>query len=89
MHQRNGTSVSEIDYLTVSSGNAIFQHIKAMVCYPASCAARIRREEAFAELYELENDSFYNSRSEVDATYRKLEDYVLSALVYDQSKTCC
>jgi hypothetical protein len=57
--------------------------------YPASCAARIRREDAFKELYNLEATEFYTSREDVDETYRKLDDYVLSALVYEESKTCC
>jgi hypothetical protein len=57
--------------------------------YPASCAARIRREEAFADLYDLEREAFYTQREDVDATYRRLEDYVFAALSYDESKTCC
>jgi len=57
--------------------------------YPASCAARIRREETFEELYELMNEKFNMSRDEVDQQYRILEDYVFAELVYDQSKTCC
>lgn len=52
--------------------------------YPASCSARVRREDAFAELYMLEGD-----RASVDAEFRTLEDYVLGQLVYNQSKTCC
>ncbi|MEE2644281.1 MAG: hypothetical protein VYD19_05060 [Myxococcota bacterium] len=57
--------------------------------YPASCAARIRREEAFEELYTLEAENFYSSREEVDGTYRRLDDFVFAALVYEESKTCC
>ena len=56
--------------------------------YPASCAARIRREDAFDTLYEVMQESG-QSRSQVDATYRTLEDYVYAALVYDASRTCC
>lgn len=56
--------------------------------YPASCSARVRREDAFDSLYEVQ-EAAGMSRSQVDATYRTLEDYVLSALVYEQSRTCC
>lgn len=62
------------------------QHLER---YPASCAARTRREEAFTELYRLEEEHFDTSRAEVDERYRRLEDYVLAELTYDQSKTCC
>lgn len=57
--------------------------------YPASCAARIGREEAFEMLYEVMEDHFGMTRAEVDAAYRILEDYVFAELVYEQSKTCC
>lgn len=57
--------------------------------YPASCAARVRREDAFKELYELESTEFYTEAAEVDGTYRRLEDYVFAPLSYDESKTCC
>ena len=57
--------------------------------YPSSCAARIRREEAFTELYELEEKEFGSVILDVDQTYRKYEDYVLAPLSYDESKTCC
>ena len=60
-----------------------------LALYPASCAARIRREDAFNDLYELDKSAFYNEQTEVDVTYRRLEDYVFSALAYDESKTCC
>ena len=33
--------------------------------------------------------AFGKSRGEVDAEYRKLEDYVFAELEYNQSKTCC
>lgn len=56
--------------------------------YPASCAARERREDAFEELYELE-DGEGLTRAEVDADYRNLEDFVFGKLVYEDSKTCC
>ena len=56
---------------------------------PSSCSARIRRETAFASLYELAADEFGMSKSEVDAEHRKFEDYVFAELVYDKSKTCC
>ena len=57
--------------------------------YPASCAARTRREEAFKELYTLEEEEFNTDRKEIDERYRRLEDYVLAELTYDESKTCC
>jgi hypothetical protein len=56
---------------------------------PASCANRTRREEAFDELYVLMAGSFGTARSDVDSTYRILEDYVFAELDYEQSKTCC
>lgn len=56
---------------------------------PASCSQRTKREEAFGALYEVMSRSFSKSRSEVDAEYRKLEDYVFAELEYDRSKTCC
>jgi hypothetical protein len=65
--------------------DAAREHLRA---YPASCAARIRREDAFDTLYEVMEESGM-SRGEVDGTYRTLEDFVLAALVYDQSRTCC
>jgi len=57
--------------------------------YPASCSARIRREEAFTELYDLAKSKFSMLPDEVDAAYRGLEDYVFAQLVYEESKTCC
>jgi hypothetical protein len=57
--------------------------------YPASCAARTRRESAFEELYDLAAREFDMSRAEVDERYRILEDYVFAELEYNQSKTCC
>jgi len=57
--------------------------------YPASCSARIAREAAFNELYELMADKFDMSVDQVDGEYRILEDYVFAELLYDRSKTCC
>lgn len=58
--------------------------------YPASCAAREKREEAFASLYLLMGaEPFSLSNEIVDLFYRRLEDYVFAPLVYSQSKTCC
>ncbi len=57
--------------------------------YPASCAARKRREEAFAELYDFAREAFGKSRTQVDADYRTLEDYVFARLEYDVSRVCC
>jgi hypothetical protein len=59
--------------------------------YPASCAARERREDAFFELYDVLGSYHfgYMDKKEVDVLYRKKEDYVFAKLVYEQSKTCC
>ncbi len=57
--------------------------------YPASCAARQRREEAFEELYTFARETFGRSRTQVDADYRTLEDYVFAQLQYDASRVCC
>lgn len=56
--------------------------------YPASCAARIGREDAFKDLYEIAAE-LDMTKAEVDAKYRNFEDYVFAELVYDKSKTCC
>ncbi|HJL20417.1 MAG TPA: hypothetical protein RMH99_32420 [Sandaracinaceae bacterium LLY-WYZ-13_1] len=61
------------------------EHLRS---YPASCAARIRREDAFDELYDVMAEQGMD-RAAVDATYRTLEDYVFAALVYEESRTCC
>ncbi|MEE2755172.1 MAG: hypothetical protein VYA30_00870 [Myxococcota bacterium] len=57
--------------------------------YPASCAARTRREDAFKQLYEVNADEFGISRQETDRQHRTLEDYVFGELVYGSSRTCC
>lgn len=57
--------------------------------YPASCSARERREEAFAELYEVMQNYFGEDRAAVDARYRTLADHVFAELRYEQSRTCC
>lgn len=57
--------------------------------YPASCAARERREEAFEELYTLMQTEFAVTAREVDERYRILDDYVFAELVYSESRTCC
>ena len=57
--------------------------------YPASCSARERREQAFAELYELSQGHFGQTQAQVDAQYRQLDDYVLGELEYTKAKTCC
>lgn len=56
--------------------------------YPASCAARIGREDAFKDLYEVAAE-LNLSPQEVDRRYRRFEDYVFAELVYSESKTCC
>ena len=62
------------------------QHLRQ---FPASCSARINREDAFDSLYELMETEFGVSRAQVDDQYRTLEDYVFAELEYEQSKTCC
>lgn len=56
--------------------------------YPASCAARIGREEAFKDLYDV-GAELDMTKEEVDREYRRFEDYVFAELVYNKSKTCC
>lgn len=56
--------------------------------YPASCAARTRREQAFEDLYKV-GEALGISRHEIDEEFRTLEDYVFAELVYGESKTCC
>ncbi len=57
--------------------------------YPASCAARERRERSFAELYDLMEREFGASRAEVDRQYRSEEDFIFAELEYSASRTCC
>jgi hypothetical protein len=57
--------------------------------FPASCSARERREQAFAELYDLSAREFGQSQAEVDAANRVLDDYVFAELEYAHAKTCC
>ncbi len=56
---------------------------------PASCTNRQRREEAFAQLYALNEAHFGVSRQETDRQYRTLSDYVFAELDYGRAKTCC
>lgn len=57
--------------------------------FPASCSARIGREEAFSDLYALMEAERDWSKDRVDSEFRVLEDYVFAELEYGQSKTCC
>jgi len=57
--------------------------------FPASCSARIAREDAFEDLYAVLETEFGMTKAEVDAEHRVLEDYVFAELVYEESKTCC
>ncbi len=66
--------------------NAKREHLRK---YPASCSARIAREDAFQALYGVMGDEFGLSQIEVDERYRLLEDYVFAELTYAASKTCC
>jgi hypothetical protein len=56
--------------------------------FPASCSARERREQAFHQLYQV-GVQLGETKGEIDAEHRELEDYVLGALDYTKSKTCC
>jgi len=56
--------------------------------YPSSCAARISREDAFKDLYDVAAEQNL-SPEDVDRRYRRFEDYVFAELVYSESKTCC
>ena len=57
--------------------------------YPASCAARTRREDAFTKLYAVNATHFGKDPAATDREERKFEDYVFAELMYQQSKTCC
>lgn len=57
--------------------------------YPASCAARERRERAFEQLYDLMSREFDLGKAEVDRRYRDPDDYIFAQLEYGRSKTCC
>ncbi|MCA9544815.1 MAG: hypothetical protein KC613_10510 [Myxococcales bacterium] len=57
--------------------------------YPASCSARERRERAFDALYDLMEVEYGRRRTQVDAEYRILEDFVFPEMIYNRSKTCC
>lgn len=71
---------------------ALLRHIadarSHLLNYPASCGARDRREHAFESLYAIA-PQLGMTKAQIDAQYRKLEDYVFASLVYSQSKTCC
>jgi hypothetical protein len=56
--------------------------------YPASCAARERRERAFDGLYELAA-RLRTTKAALDRQHRTLSDHVFAPLVYTESKTCC
>lgn len=57
--------------------------------YPASCAARTRREDAYARLEALAAELLALTPEEVAARYRTLADYVFAELEYTASRTCC
>ncbi|MEM6991340.1 MAG: hypothetical protein AAF721_12600 [Myxococcota bacterium] len=57
--------------------------------FPASCSARIKREEAFDAIYDTAAVDLNMSRAEVDAMWRHEDDYIFAELVYTESKTCC
>jgi hypothetical protein len=57
--------------------------------YPASCSARISREELWSDLYTLLQNEFGMDRKAADLEHRIIDDYVFAELVYDKSRTCC
>jgi len=57
--------------------------------FPASCSARIKREEAFDAIYDTAAVDLDMSRAEVDAMWRHEDDYIFAELAYTESKTCC
>ncbi len=57
--------------------------------YPASCAARERREDAFDALYSVMDEYFGEGRAAVDARYRTREDGVYREMDYSRSRVCC
>ncbi len=59
-----------------------------LLAYPASCAARDRRERAFAALYELA-PRLGKTPAQLDAELRTIDDYVFAPLDYAHAKTCC
>ena len=56
---------------------------------PASCSARALREDGFQMLYTSLGELEQLEQQQIDAKYRKLEDYVFADLDYTKSKTCC
>ena len=60
-----------------------------LAMYPASCAARTRREDAFTDLYAVMDEFFGDDRAAVDARYRTLSDRVFAELTYAEARTCC
>ncbi len=72
--------------VAVEQVNAARRHLRN---YPASCAARTRREDAFERLYQLSAELNGFGRAQTDAEYRRLEDYAFGELEYDTSRTCC
>jgi hypothetical protein len=56
--------------------------------YPASCAARDRRERAFKDLYALAPE-LGKTPAQLDAELRTPDDYVFAPLDYTHARTCC
>jgi hypothetical protein len=61
---------------------------QAIQIMPATCANRIKREDTFDKMYEVAEE-IGMTKAEVDAEYRKFQDYVFAELKYEKSKTCC
>jgi hypothetical protein len=79
-------SPEEAKAVALAEVTAAREHLRN---YPASCAARINRENSFKELYTVMQTHFGMTKEQVDAEQRTLEDYVFGELVYENSKTCC
>jgi len=63
------------------------QHLRE---HPASCSARISREQAFTDLYDIAADPQIGwDHDKVDREVRILDDYVFAELEYAKSRTCC
>ena len=79
-------SVEEKRDLALSGIASARDHLRS---YPASCAARTRREEAFDELVAIQGEHFATDADQTDREHRILDDYVFAELTYDASRTCC
>lgn len=79
-------SVAEQREAALGQIRAAREHLRR---YPASCAARTRREDAFAELRRIEAENGGRTAAQVNAQYGLPEDLVFAELDYARSRTCC